>query len=999
MKKIYSIVLMAVALFMGTNAMAVQVPVSDFTGLQSAFTSHLTDAEETIEIQLGGTIDMATTIYVRDGKHYVVDLKGYNITASFGKLDGMGSYPSMFYVVHGTLEFKNSGDADDEHGKVMQTLNKSFVVSMSGAGYTYAKNQDESLSFENMPNVANWSNLIIGKGVQLRTTGSVEGKAVTIYNLGASYLHINGAAPTYNAKGKLTNGYSNQYKRDLIVDPATGEKGLKIYDNGSEIDYVTTKGTNNTGVAKGVTVLVKKGATVYGGEYGVQISGVIGYQDNSDYRPVITIEDGATVQSSSAAKSTAVYAAGYGVINIAGEVTGATGVYIKGGEVNISDNAKITSNAEAYAKPVPTSSGVDASGSAIVYETNPSYVGDININVSGNSTIGSKDGKGYAIEGSQPVAVDPELKVLNIQGGTIVAGEEGTMETKALQDAINGGATFVVDGVQITNTDAQTINALIELAGNNQVVAQTEDGKYVIENKPAGVEIKTDGSVNVNDANAFVEWNTKGKEETVDGDREIGYLSMCENSKLTIPVGTTLKAGSIVMHSTAVIDVQAGGKLVITGKKGLVANQKGNIKLYVTKDAKSIFMLTPAADANKNPAATVELTTDAYKNNGERVWQRMGVPAANGIKVSEIVKGSTVSYYLFYWGATEQDWVQITNASYVLQPFQGLELTNDATAAGQTYKFPCDLMGNTNAELPLIGEWTSFANSYMAEIDLYAMMQDVMDDPGSAASATTYVNDVDNNDQWPVVTWASLDEWKNDGAEAPEHTALKPMQGFILRNKDAATNTSATINYNNSVWAPVFGSAQLKAARNRAMAKTATTRVKINITAENGMKDAIILREGEDYTPAFENGYDAEKNLKVNEVSIYATTEIGNMAEVSTDNLDGLKLNVESKNETSFMMTFSNLKGEQMAIRDNLTGATITMVEGAEYFFTATEGDNANRFEIIAVKNAPTDVETVVETTGAKAVYTVLGQYMGTTDNWNTLPNGIYVVDGVKMVK
>ena len=46
---------------------------------------------------------------------------------------------------------------------------------------------------------------------------------------------------------------------------------------------------------------------------------------------------------------------------------------------------------------------------------------------------------------------------------------------------------------------------------------------------------------------------------------------------------------------------------------------------------------------------------------------------------------------------------------------------------------------------------------------------------------------------------------------------------------------------------------------------------------------------------------------------------------------------------------------------------------------------------------APTE-ETVEETVNApKAIYTIMGQYVG--QDWNTLPAGVYVVDGVKVVK
>jgi len=96
-------------------------------------------------------------------------------------------------------------------------------------------------------------------------------------------------------------------------------------------------------------------------------------------------------------------------------------------------------------------------------------------------------------------------------------------------------------------------------------------------------------------------------------------------------------------------------------------------------------------------------------------------------------------------------------------------------------------------------------------------------------------------------------------------------------------------------------------------------------------------------------------------------------------------------------MTFSGIEGE-LAIRDNATGAIIAMEEGASYEFAAQPNSAIEgRFEIVGRNNAPTAIDDVEVKANVKGIYTIMGQYLG--ENFNILPAGVYVVNGVKIVK
>ena len=507
------------------------------------------------------------------------------------------------------------------------------------------------------------------------------------------------------------------------------------------------------------------------------------------------------------------------------------------------------------------------------------------------------------------------------------------------------------------------------IPANSHITEVVVDGKVILV-VSEGAAPAGQATVAGHDGQA-VKWT--GAAETINEDITLKELEINETSAqvLTIATGKTMTIGRVILGENAQIIVEAGAKLIVTGEQGIVAPKASNLVLKVSEDAQAIFAFNPDVKSNRNPNATVEFTTKAYrKSDGSYVWQRIGVPAVNGMKVNQIVKqNSSYSYYLYRWDAPTQDWAQITDANYLLQPFQGYSFTNTATAKGQKYNFPCQLLGNSDATLPLIGEWSSFANSYMADVDLYQLLEEFVNN-GDQVGGQIEIYDVET-DWWKTVTYGQL-----KFNISPAATELYPIQAFILHNNAPANNTAATVDYKNAVWSTN--------TKNNVAARQKTyidiTSATVTITAENGQTDAISLIQANEFSEEFENGYDAFKNVNVNPINIFANTEMGKMASVASNTIEGTSLSIQSKNETNFKMSFSNINGEKYAIRDNLTGATITMVEGAEYFFSANKGDNANRFQIIGINNAPTAIENVA-TEGAKAVYTVLGQYMGTTDN------------------
>jgi hypothetical protein len=172
----------------------------------------------------------------------------------------------------------------------------------------------------------------------------------------------------------------------------------------------------------------------------------------------------------------------------------------------------------------------------------------------------------------------------------------------------------------------------------------------------------------------------------------------------------------------------------------------------------------------------------------------------------------------------------------------------------------------------------------------------------------------------------------------------------------------------------------------------------IEITAADGTKDAIRLVENGQFSAAFDNSYDAAKYMNENSFNLFAEVNDEKMGIIASDNLDGTMISMTTKGQTSFTMTISHVSGMNYAVRDMLTGTEIDMVEGATYMFSVPADANVEgRFQIIEKANAPTAIDNIEATAAVKGIYTITGQFVG--NDYHSLPNGIYVVDGKKIVK
>ena len=130
--------------------------------------------------------------------------------------------------------------------------------------------------------------------------------------------------------------------------------------------------------------------------------------------------------------------------------------------------------------------------------------------------------------------------------------------------------------------------------------------------------------------------------------------------------------------------------------------------------------------------------------------------------------------------------------------------------------------------------------------------------------------------------------------------------------------------------------------------------------------------------------------------NIYANAE-RNLAMLASDNIEGTELTFAAGNAVNYTMTFGKTMGEFVLV-DRANNSQVAIEEGGIYTFAAQPNYTAEaRFAIVPAAKMPTAIENTEVKSNVKGSYTITGQYMG--EDFNVLPAGVYVIDGVKIVK
>lgn len=986
MKKLFLIPLMALLCSVSTwavNVAKIERTGTEYASVEAAFEAAQTndvitllrDAETSATIWIG-TINADPTLANSTPRSLTLDFAGHNLSSDDGVV-------KTFLLSHGALKLVNSGATG---GQLKNTYNggkSGIAIETYG---TYMKNcGDPSKDGD-----AEWfSYLSIGTGV-----------TVTVNEF---------------------NGESNA----LVVDYLNTQ--LSSYG----VAYKTKFDGSSYGLANGVRIDIR--GNVDAQKYGIKVNGNVSYETkykyNGDqvlesdkvYSPFIHIYPTAKMTSAdNAAKATAVYASGYARWLIEGTCEAATGVYIKSGAVELKD-ATITSTWTSTAIDITTgkNSGISAGGSGVIIESNSSYAGEQILVVDGNTNISSQaDGGAALTELVDLKQGKTKVDSIVIRSGTFAADNAIMISTETFEEV---EAEVIVYGSNVEGdvtvaNETNTSEALNMILAEEAFVAEIVDP----ESGNTTLVVNNDGT-----PPALTSWNdvlnlTSGSsadwqkaEEGILGDGStakkltLKLFQMNAGSEghlqtLRIKKNATLEAKRIVMNHYARIIVEPGGRLIVNGEQGLYSPNTDNITLQTNATDQAVLLISPNTISGQHPKGTVEFRTKSfYASASNYAFERFGIPTYN--TPESFTCPSDVRTRIWEFSEATDSWSEISSGKWTAEdadkgksnfqpsdvsklnkPFAGYNLMAYTASAGSVYKMKGALQGNGNAELHAIQRWTSFANSYTADMDIAELLKCI---PNTMTKAV-YLARPNGN----TYTWEAFTELTMALGLYPE-TKIVPMRAFLLNNQTAMSKW-VVANYKNTVWTPASAAAP---ARQRASYNDKTT-ANIVVVNENGDLDHVVLAESNDFSAEYENIRDAEKYMN-EDVNIYAHAEV-NQCVLATDNLEDTYLGFSTVNGGNFTISFKNVEGRDLDLIDLQENATIAIVEGNTYNFTAEANTNADyRFKVVERKKVHTGVDNLNADNSAKGVYTIMGQYVGEMNIWNTLPAGVYVVNGEKRVK
>ncbi len=532
-------------------------------------------------------------------------------------------------------------------------------------------------------------------------------------------------------------------------------------------------------------------------------------------------------------------------------------------------------------------------------------------------------------------------------------------------------------------------------------------------------DVPTDVAGEGNNPSTSFELSIGGTME-LDEEREVttaGYVQVKDNEDsgiaTIVKVGTTETAdptqkvdqtlivnNGLDVQGDSKVEVQAGSALVI-GEGGIVTEQPENIVIEADENGAASMIMDPAITVNTTPELTVKMTVPAehagYEMLGSgqyRHWHRFAMPVEH--MAATWVKAPNVPTYLYGWDYSAQEWAQVGVTEMV--PFAGYTLSPDkeiSTNTAVTYTFKGKLLGNTNCTLNLNHHgYNFFGNSYTGYISILKLVEQIMGD--AKIDGTVWMWD---GEKYEGVALEYIRNYGEIPGLVPSwKKEVAPMQTFVLR-LTGSEFSSTDINYADAIWGNPRYDAAITALHAPARQAEINDNAIISMSiSANGQKESVVLIENGVYSDAYDRGYDAIKYMNENCFNTYVSVNGEDYSTVATDNLEGKMLSIKTNNELAYSMTFDFVAGEEYALRDNATNQVIAIEEGATYEFAAQPNSVVEgRFEIVSRANMPTAIENTEVKANVKGIYTILGQYLG--EDFDILPAGVYVVNGVKIVK
>ena len=505
----------------------------------------------------GGKIhvkDQGIGIYKEDGTVVVkgeLDIDKHVATAK-------DTEPTGVYAVNGATVVDQASKitvGEKSYGFILNNTdpNKTNVYTNTNAGPVSLGNDSVFLYSKGKANITNNRNINSNNsdhliGFYIKDGGEFVNNGIIDFSTGKGNIGV------YAPNGKATNRGSIVVGPTDDIDPATG----KVYSDANKIVYGIGMAADNGGhiINEGdIRISTNKSIGMYGAGVGtiVENTGRIlldGSQATATNKiqslTGVYVDEGATFKNSGLITTTDSYAGRNGKINE--NVSGLTGVAVMNGSTLINEaTGKILIDAD-------NSTGVvirgkrDAAGNLVRNAIIKNY-GEIRVRGKGGSAISWKDVSAAEIaelerQINSLISTDPSGNEITQASGTSKDYQGITITVK------NGQATFLRNGVPVSDSEVEKINKLI---GNEPNLAMSDIGFYIDtlgRTRPVtfdGVAPPVNSQLII--GTEFSEMTNK-KEWIVSGDVIKPFLDQIQGRNFKI----TTMAGSLTWMATPILD-------------------------------------------------------------------------------------------------------------------------------------------------------------------------------------------------------------------------------------------------------------------------------------------------------------------------------------------------------------------------------------------------------------------------------------------------------------
>ena len=274
-----------------------------------------------------------------------------------------------------------------------------------------------------------------------------------------------------------------------------------------------------------------------------------------------------------------------------------------------------------------------------------------------------------------------------------------------------------------------------------------------------------------------------------------------------------------------------------------------------------------------------------------------------------------------------------------------------------------------------------FVNSYAAPIDVATF---TADDFTEGVERTFYLFNSGSWNQWNAGE-ADASNLGSNGDDTPGHycaipvlaaglfdsrydiTTIPPMQGvYVVTQTDGA---AIRLNYQKHVWnaQSVRMNEPMRAPRRVSDTPSVQRRLRLCLNSGHSGADRIYLLEDSLYSAAYDNGFDALKQLADGLANLYINDPFGKTEVSATNRIDSTFVGFLAGEDSLYTLTATSLIGDSLYLLDTANDSLLALSEGMRYAFSALpHTDHPSRFRILT--NRPEAPAPAVPTAVVSAV-------------------------------